>query len=382
VVLLAAWAGTAGGAEPLSLVIVSPQPGVPASGEMLFAVGVQGGEPPSLVRFYVDGRQVARLIAPPWEVRVALGAETREHRFEAMAETDSGESAGDVLVTPALRVDEVVDLALQQVYVAVEREGRRVLDLARSDFQVLDDGAAQALVTFERGEVPLAAALVIDASLSMRGEPLRAAYRGARTFIAGMQPLDEAMVAVVSDRLLSATPFLPAGELLARLREVPAGGGTAVNDHLYLTLSRLDERQGRRVAVLLSDGVDLDSALSMEDVLWRLRRSQALLYWIRLGGADAPSLRRYSPWRDPEGHRRELDRLAEAVRLSGGRIVAAPGPRHLQGAFAEILAELRDQYVLGYYPSLRRSDGSYHTIEVRVRRSGVEVRSRAGYVDE
>jgi Ca-activated chloride channel family protein len=378
----AVWALAAGGGEPLALVIVSPQPGVPAAGEVLLAVGVGGGEAVREMRLSVDGRQVARLTAPPWESRVSLGEENREHRFEAVAVGASGATATDVLVTPALRVDEVVDLRLQQVYVAVEREGARVLDLGREDFQVFDDGVAQALVTFAGGEVPLAAALVIDASLSMRGEPLKAAYRGARTFIAGMRPLDEAMVAVVSDRLLSATPFLPAGELARSLREVPASGGTALNDHLYLALSLLDQRQGRRVAVLLSDGVDLDSALTMQEVLWRLRRSQTLLYWIRLGGPDPPGAKRYSAWRDPEGHAEELALLAEAVRLSGGRIVPAQGSAGLEAAFAEILSELRDQYVLGYYPSLEHRDGSWHAITVRVRREAVEVRSRAGYVDE
>jgi Ca-activated chloride channel family protein len=372
----------AAAAEPLALVIVSPQPGVPATGDVLFAVGVQGAETPREMRFTVDGRLVAGLTRPPWETPVSLGDENREHRFEVVASTASGATASDQLVTPAMRVDEVMDLSLQQVYVAVEQDGQRVLELARDDFQVFDDGVAHPLVTFEGGHVPLVAALLIDASLSMRGEPLRAAYRGARSFVAGMQPLDQAMVAVISDRLLAATPFLSASGLAASLREVPASGGTAVNDHLYLALARLDRQQGRRVAVLLSDGVDLDSALAMEDVLWRLRRSQALLYWIRLGGPDLPGAQRYSAWRNPEGHQRELDLLGEAVRLSGGKIVEARGTGDLEAAFAEILAELRDQYVLGYYPLIRRRDGSWHPITVRVRRQEVAVRCRAGYVDE
>jgi Ca-activated chloride channel family protein len=351
------------------------------AGEVVFAVAVEG-EAPREVRLTVDGREAARLLVPPWEARVALGHENREHRFEVVARSASGETATASLLTPAWRVDEVVDLALQQVYVAAEREGRRVLDLTRDDFALLDAGVPQDLVTFEGGDVPLAAALLIDASLSMRGEPLRSAYRGARSFVAGMRPLDEAMVAVASDRVLASTPFLPAADLAPALKEVPAGGGTAVNDHLYLVLARLDERQGRRVAVLLSDGVDLDSALGMEEVLWRLRRSQALLYWIRLGPPDPPGARRYSAWRDPGGHQRELDLLAEAVRLSGGRVVAARSASDLEAAFAEILSELRDQYVLGYYPAARRHDGGWRAIDVRVRRPEVVVRSRAGYVDE
>ena len=53
----------------------------------------------------------------------------------------------------------------------------------------------------------------------------------------------------------------------------------------------------------------------------------------------------------------------------------------LEGAFAGILAELREQYVLGCYPSVDRGDGQWHDVKVRVGRSGVVVRAREGYID-
>ena len=56
-------------------------------------------------------------------------------------------------------------------------------------------------------------------------------------------------------------------------------------------------------------------------------------------------------------------------------------PAALNEAFAGILAELREQYVLGYYPSEDRDDGEWHDVKVRVDRSGVAVRTREGYID-
>jgi hypothetical protein len=50
-------------------------------------------------------------------------------------------------------------------------------------------------------------------------------------------------------------------------------------------------------------------------------------------------------------------------------------------AFAGILAELREQYVLGYYPTVAQGDGSWHAIKVRVKKSGLDVRTRGGYLD-
>ena len=61
--------------------------------------------------------------------------------------------------------------------------------------------------------------------------------------------------------------------------------------------------------------------------------------------------------------------------------MAIAGPEEARSAFDDILGELRRQFVLGYYPSVRLGDGRWHRIDVRVRRAGVSVRTRGGYVD-
>ncbi len=57
------------------------------------------------------------------------------------------------------------------------------------------------------------------------------------------------------------------------------------------------------------------------------------------------------------------------------------GLEKLGGAFREILSELRDQYVLGYYPSVRRRNGKWRTVKIKVDQFGVDVRARGGWVD-
>jgi VWFA-related protein len=49
-------------------------------------------------------------------------------------------------------------------------------------------------------------------------------------------------------------------------------------------------------------------------------------------------------------------------------------------AFARIVRENSSYYVLGYYPANERRDGRYRRIDVRVKRPGLMVRSRRGYV--
>ncbi len=340
-------------------------------------------EPVRHVDFLVDGKSEMRVTSPPYQALVDVGQDNVEHVFEVVLETVSGSQARGRITTPKLRVDELVDIELQQLYVTVTEGGRRRLDLERGDFRVLDEGTPQKIVTFERGDVPLTAVLLLDSSLSMTGERLDGALEGARVFLNGMRELDEVSVMLFSDQLLRATGFEDsAAELAPALEDVVAAGGTALTDHLFLALQQVERQQGRRVLVVFSDGADVHSVLGMDDVLEKARRSASLIYWIYLTHAPDPeAIPTYtSSWRDVDGNRTEFRRLRRAVDESGGRIQIVQDPDELAGAFGEILAELRGQYVIGYYPSERRNDGSWHNVRVRVD-GGASVRTRAGYTD-
>ena len=47
----------------------------------------------------------------------------------------------------------------------------------------------------------------------------------------------------------------------------------------------------------------------------------------------------------------------------------------------EIVRELREQYVIGYYPTITLNDDSWHSVQVKVKRPGIKVRARDGYID-
>lgn len=375
-------AASAAATEPGTpeVVILQPSPIDPISGPVVIEASVWAREGVTEAEAFVDGASLGVRSGPPWRWTADLGSENEEHAFRVVARTAAGRAGESSIRTPRIEVDEELDLDLQQLYVTAVRDGRRVLDLERGSFRVRDDGRTQEIVTFARGDVPLAAALVVDASESMAGERLRAALEGVRTFVRDMQELDEVSVLLFSDQLLASTPFSSHPEtVLETLATVEARGKTSVNDHLYLALQQLEERQGRRVVVLFTDGDDLDSALDMEEVLWKARRSRAIVYWIRLH--DGRDRLFSSSWRTAEGNRRQRELLGEVVEQSGGRLSELTSTADLPRAFADILAELREQYVLGYYPTGARSDGRWREVDVDVRERGVTLRTRGGYVE-
>jgi len=372
------------GGAPVEAEILRPAAG-PLFGRVEVAVSVRSAEAVEEVVFFLDGRRVGAVREPPYRLAIDFGEENRPHRLRVLARTASGATAEARLDAPAVRVDEEVDLELQQLYVSVtDRHGRRILDLPREGFTVVDEGVEQEIVTFEHGDLPLTAVLLMDSSFSMKGRQAEAARDSVRSFYRGLHRLDEVRLLVFADRILELTPFAagPSPEP-PTLEALEVRGGSAIVDHLYLALHLLESRQGRRVVVLLSDGADNHSALATEEVMEVALRSQALIYWVRLD--EGP--RRRGPttprtvWRDSREARAEHRALERTVRRSGGRIFTLRRIDEIEPAYRVILAELREQYALGYYPHPRRGDGAWRRVRVDVDRRGLEVRTREGYYD-
>ena len=387
ILVVSFWLGTVAEAQEFDLWIESPEAGQPVFGEVEIAVDVLGLEDSEVaeVQFFVDDQSVAVLTRPPWTWRHDVGEANASHRFEVVAVSKDGQRTSALLYSPSIRVDEQVELGLRQLYVTVTRPGdseERIPGLRREQFTVRDLGERQYVVTFEGGEVPMTAVVLVDASESMRGERLKTALSGAEQMFGRLGPLDRAKLLLFADRVVHQTPFTSFSEVLrAGLRGVEDSTGTALNDHLYLALQQLEQEQGRRVIVLLSDGVDNSSFLRMDEVLELARRSRSLVYWMRPGPSRERN-RIYTAWRGEKEHRQELKQLAQVVEETGGRLVPLKNLDAIGGAFDQVMDELREQYVLGYYPSLRRGAGEWHEVEVSVGVPGVEVRSRTGYVED
>lgn len=317
-----------------------------------------------------------------------------------------------------LVIHERVELGLRQLYVTVTgRDGERVLGLAENRFRLRDDGVRQEIVTFESGDVPFTAMVLVDASQSMSNEELGVALLGLRAFVRDLRPLDEARGVLFTDSLLRVSPWAAAApernpqveagaaDLVASLAIDPAAeriGGSALFDHLHLALTALERRQGRRVVILLSDGWDLHSVIDGEAIRRTGARSRSIVYWVRLdpdppvnlhrrrrlseasitfdfdlGSAEVP----ISSWHDRDATIRRYHDLERLVAESGGRVVDAPSASDVEPALASILRELREQYVLGYYPDPERPVGTWREIDLEVEGRGLDLRTRRTYVE-
>jgi Ca-activated chloride channel homolog len=258
-----------------------------------------------------------------------------------------------------------------QVTVAVtDADGRLITGLTREDFQVFEDGTRQEITQFTDQRVPVSLGVLLDASDSMRGQPIVDA-RGALDRFVGELLLgeDEAMVATFNHRpRLAASWTMPPSKTRNSLASLQPSGGTAIYDALASTSKLFDQRNHVRAAmVVISDGADTASDHSLIQALEDIRRSDALVYAIAIDSADARESTRVNP-----------EALREITSLTGGYTEVVRTASDLGPATARIADELNKQYTLGYSSS-RPPDGTWRSIRVRVRDGQYTARARRGY---
>jgi Ca-activated chloride channel homolog len=256
---------------------------------------------------------------------------------------------------------------------ALDEYGEMVLDLDREDFIVEDDGRRQELTVFVKGLQPIRAAVLVDTSASMTLN-LDLARTAAEQFVIRMLPGDQVRVGSFSDRLDLSQGFTEdRDELLRALREdLHIGNPTKLWDSVAETTAALAPLGGRRILLLMTDGIDTISAATEAEILSRAREDELMIYVVQFrstqraqlaevpmspGGSEAFS----NPRRWTASSIQSLRRLA--AQTGGGHFLLNEHD-DVNSTFTRVMQELHHQYVLGFTP--QKLDGGVHDLAVRV----------------
>ncbi len=295
-------------------------------------------------------------------------------------------ASGAILATLALGQnagiqDQVirVDVRLVRVLTTVRNAAGSLLgSLGKEDFSILDNGVSQPLSVFERRtEQPLSVALLVDTSGSTASNlkyETDSMVRFLKALFAEGNPEDSVALYSFNYQVTKETPFVRnQGRLEQRLRALHGEAGTALYDAIYLASGELDRRKGRRVMLIVTDGGDTFSSKQYKDALESAQLADAVIYPVLVVPIAAAVGRN-------TGGEHALTTLA---RGTGGRVFEPTLGNALDTAFADILKELRTQYLLGYYPrDIPLTKERFHRLEVRVNQPGLQVISRNGYYGE
>lgn len=277
------------------------------------------------------------------------------------------------LLTPSLKQDQdddVIRVTTELVVLNVtvlDKDGKFVRGLKRTDFQILEDGVEQKVAGFTAEETPFAAAILLDISGSMETR-LTLGRSAAIRFLDGLREEDVAAVYSFDNKVEQMQDFAPGRDLPARAFGLRARMLTSLNDAVLRAADDLAKRgEKRRAIVVLSDGGENSSRASAGKALDHALQAGATVYAVNMS--------EQGPGRDLAGES-ILKNLAEK---SGGRYVASPGGQELRDSFAAIAEELSHQYTLVYRPLNRARDGKWRAIEIKPTRPNIVVRTRKGY---
>jgi len=297
-----------------------------------------------------------------------------------------------------------------------DSRGRFVDELKQDDFAVFENGKRQEVAHFSAGKVPVSLGIALDSSGSMTPEKMDAARAAINRLVFELlDPQDELFFMRFSSEPRLMQGWTTDRQAIARAVErVEPVGGTAIYDAITRALPIAAAGQHRKKAILLiSDGNDTSSGVSVGELRKLIRESEVLVYALGVDGTEQrfvdrqpfpprPTPRPF-PWPGvgrgrqrfppiiigggsgrtprlpPPGDRVNADALREVTDDTGGRTEIVRGFSGLDEATARLADELSKQYYLGYASS-EPKDGQWHAIRVEVRDRKLQVRARRGFV--
>ena len=277
---------------------------------------------------------------------------------------------------PAFRAG--VDIVSLNVTVT-DPQQRYITDLTSDDFQVFEDGVKQDVTLFNRTNLPIALALLVDTSASMESR-LQTAQDAAIGFARKLRPQDLAEIIDFDSRVVVLQGFTnKVSEIESAIRKTSAGGSTSMYNAIYIALKDLKKSVAtstdeirRQAIVVLSDGEDTSSLLPFEEVLDLAKRSETAIYAIGLRAPENASS-------SNKGFKEAEFVLRQLSQETGGRAFFPNQIGDLNTVYGQIADELSSQYTVGYTSKNPKRDGAWRRVVVRTTRQGATPRTKLGY---
>ncbi len=257
----------------------------------------------------------------------------------------------------------------------VDKNGHLVTNLPESAFTVYENGQKQQIKVFRREDIPVSLGLIIDNSGSMRDKRAKV-EAAALDLVKASNPDDEVFVVNFNDEAYLDNPHGKdftnnIKEMEEALTRIDSRGGTAMRDAIRMSIDHLKEKahKDKKVLVVVTDGNDNSSVISMEDLVRASQQSEVLIYPVGLMSDEER--------REARRAERALKDLADAT---GGEAFFPKELSDVERICHQVARDIRSQYTIEYTPSNPAMDGTFRQIKITVNAPGhPTVRSRSGY---
>src|SRR2546421_9352645 len=287
---------------------------------------------------------------------------------------------------PGQEKPEVINVRRVRLPITVlDKRGQFVSGLAQTDFQILEDKVPQQIDSFtseENNNLPLNVAVLMDTSASTAGK-LKFEQEAAMNFIQTVvRPRkDRVLFATFDDEITLRQDFTDRLELLDRAVYAvkKPGKQTALYDAIWeFCDEKMRSAPGRRVLVVITDGVDTYSRANINDAIDIAQRTETTLFAISTKAGLLGTVPGVEAGQVKDRGDKDLDRLCEET---GGMAFFTGDMLSLERSFSKIAKELRSQYLITYRPSNDHYDGSYRKVDVKLTNASdkYRLRTKRGY---
>ena len=255
-----------------------------------------------------------------------------------------------------------VNLVLMDATVKT-KDGQIMANLKKDDFEVREDGVVQKLDVFNRDELPLDVALVLDLSDSI--EPFLAPLREAATIaLSALKPNDEvALFTFATDAELRMALTRDKNKIADQITTFDARGATNINDGIFVAAEYLLKTPptGRRVIILISDDVGTDAGgQGTRDIVTEVIAADTVLYNLKIPGYNPPGTLLHSAMTPG------LVNIGKVMEATGGELFDVRNVANLDAAFSALIQRIKTRYTLGYYTMATGGEGKPHKLDVRL----------------
>ncbi len=312
-----------------------------------------------------------------------------------------------------------------------DKHGQIVNNLTKDDFKLEQDGHPQNIHYFAKEtDLPLTLGLLVDTSASQRRvlEQERSASYGFLNDL--MRPEKDKGFVIHFDWDIELLQDMTSShqKLEAALEKLDmpqfdqaggspggggggsgggghhrTGGGTTLYDAVFLASDELMRKQeGRKALILLTDGVDTGSKVTLDRAIETAQRANTMVYSIlyadpdayghygHMGGMGGGMGRHggmgypgggggYPQHVEPADGKKVLQRISKET---GGRFFEVSKKQPINEIYTQIEEELRNQYSLGYTPDKADAGTGYHKITLTTNNKDLIVQTREGYYAE
>jgi len=256
----------------------------------------------------------------------------------------------------------------------LDKAGHLVTNLKQDAFSVFENDVKQDMLLFKHEDIPVSMGLIIDNSGSMRAKRT-SVEAAALALVKDSNPDDEVFIVNFNDDAFIDNPhgkeFLTnIEEMQEALTRIDSRGGTAMRTAIDRSIDWLKKaHKDKKVLVVVTDGVDNASDVSLEDLVKDARQSEVLIYAVGLLTEEEK--------RSAASAKRQLNALTEAT---GGATFYPKELSEVDPIAHQVARDIRSQYTIGYKPSNDALDGTYRKIKVMVKAPGNPIpRTRTGY---